>query len=174
MIKKIENPSEVVELYETSKLAEEINMLVGDVNAKVSALNEKLGNRKAEFTKIYQKFWNLMRWEYDHSVAHIKELDEKRDKVLAAYNKSSSLLNSQLAENSEKIREARKSTVNIDDAITKINGELVNIGIVDFSLQKHEQHLYRLAREGHPNCEFKTLSEGGKKKQSLPSCIFAS
>ncbi|PPU38396.1 AAA family ATPase [Xanthomonas arboricola] len=160
--KKIENPSETVELYETSKLAEEINILVGSVNARVSALNEKLGNRKAEFTKINQKFWNLMRWEYDHGVALIKGFDEKRDKVLAAYNKSSSLLNSQLAENSEKIREARKSTVNIDDAITKINGELVNIGIVDFSLQKHEQHLYRLAREGHPNCEFKTLSEGEK------------
>jgi wobble nucleotide-excising tRNase len=36
------------------------------------------------------------------------------------------------------------------------------VGITDFALKKHEDHLYRLSRNEETNCEFKTLSEGEK------------
>jgi wobble nucleotide-excising tRNase len=61
-----------------------------------------------------------------------------------------------------RIAETQKSTVNIDVAIRKINSELVNLGIIDFHIKKHDDRLYQLERPNGGTNSFQSLSEGEK------------
>jgi len=57
---------------------------------------------------------------------------------------------------------AKKGTVKIDEAVTKINSELMNIGVHDFKIKRHSDHLYKLERLEGGDGRFKSLSEGEK------------
>jgi wobble nucleotide-excising tRNase len=56
----------------------------------------------------------------------------------------------------------QKSTVNIEEAIVNINIGLVQIGISDFSIAKHNDTLYKIVRLGNSAADFSSLSEGEK------------
>lgn len=160
--RKRSTPSTVVELQLTKAIADELNALVTNVNTSISEHNKRIANKSAAKDEIKKQFWQLMRWEYDQSISYYEslksELRTTQDDCFAEATK----IDAALTELNLLIADTQKSTVNIDVAIGKINSELANLGILDFRIQKHNDHLYQLERAGGGANSFQSLSEGEK------------
>ena len=70
----------------------------------------------------------------------------------------------QIQEQKGIITSEQKNVINIDEAIENINALLLDLGITDFKIIKHEEEgLYRITRGDQTEEEiFKSLSEGEK------------
>ena len=72
--------------------------------------------------------------------------------------------NASLCINTQKntIAQLQKQTVNIDEAIGRINTTLLDIGITGFQIEKDEEHFYKITRDEKNENVFVSLSEGEK------------
>ncbi|BBI52257.1 hypothetical protein HORIV_46780 [Vreelandella olivaria] len=68
----------------------------------------------------------------------------------------------EIAAINQSISSLRKQTVNIEEAIENINNALIEIGVVGFSVVKHGESLYKVARTDTDSDAFHSLSEGEK------------
>ena len=159
---KHSKPSLAIELQNTSIAREEFNSLLRDINSEIKSHNLKLQNVKEERNKLKEEFWNLMRWEYDQTISawnnDSKNFDQWKNKAQA----DSVILNSNISEKQLKVAKLQKSTVNIESAIASINRGLFDLGITEFTLEKHKDILYKIVRTGVKSTEFSSLSEGEK------------
>lgn len=165
--KKIDSPSTQLVLNKTEEAIEKFNLVVTRINELVSAHNIKISDLDGARKEIKRRFWSLMRWEYDQSVVFNDGLVLQERGARQVHQEEDDGLNVLIKEQDQIIAEARKETVNIDEAITRINSELLNIGILDFSIKKYGDNLYQLQRLGGTGSGFKTLSEGEKMIISL-------
>lgn len=160
--KKRGTPSLPITLQSTETIVEELNELASSINLKIADHNRKIANKSAAMDGIKKQFWQLMRWEYDQSIFYYESLQSQLKTANDAYSKDLAKVNSSLLELESRITETQKVTVNIDVAIGKINIELVNLGILDFYIKKHNDHLYQLERPSGGTNSFQSLSEGEK------------
>lgn len=160
--KKRGTPSLPVTLQSTKIIVEELNALIASINLKIADHKKKIANKGAAKDEIKNRFWQLMRWEYDQSISFYESLQSQLKTVNDDYSTELSKVNTSLLEIGASISEAQKATVNIDVAIKNINFELVNLGILDFQIKKHNDHLYQLERTGGGTNSFQSLSEGEK------------
>ncbi|MBP6276505.1 MAG: AAA family ATPase [Limnohabitans sp.] len=160
--KKRGTPSLPVTLQSTKIIVEELNALIASINLKIADHKKKIANKGAAKDEIKNRFWQLMRWEYDQSISFYESLQSQLKTVNDDYSTKLSKVNASLLEIGASISEAQKATVNIDVAIKNINFELVNLGILDFQIKKHNDHLYQLERTGGGTNSFQSLSEGEK------------
>ena len=160
--KKRGTPSIPVTLKSTETIVEELNALASSINLKIANHNRKIANKSAAKDGIKKQFWQLMRWEYDQSFSYYESLQGQLKTANDAYSTGLAKVNTSLVELESRITETQKATVNIDVAIGKINIELVNLGILDFHIKKHDDHLYQLERPGGGTNSFQSLSEGEK------------
>jgi wobble nucleotide-excising tRNase len=160
--KKRGTPSLPVTLQSTEIVVEELNALVSGINLKIADHSRRIANKSAAKDEIKKQFWQLMRWEYDQSISYYESLQSQLKTVNDACSTDLAKVNSSLLELEALITEKQKATVNIDVAIGKINIELVNLGILDFKIEKHNDHLYQLERPGGGANSFQSLSEGEK------------
>jgi wobble nucleotide-excising tRNase len=140
--KKRGTPSLPVTLQSTTIILEELNTLISGINLKIADHNKKIANKGAAKDGIKNRFWQLMRWEYDQSISYYESLQSQLKTVNENYSTDLSKVNASLLEIGTHISEAQKATVNIDVAIRNINTELTNLGILDFQIKKHDDHLY--------------------------------
>lgn len=160
--KKRSTPSLPVTLQSTRIIVEELNALIVSINLKIADHNKKIANKGAAKEGIKNRFWQLMRWEYDQSISYYESLQSQLKTANDNYSTDISKVNASLLKIEAHISEAQKATVNIDVAIGNINTELINLGILDFEIQKHNDHLYQLKRPGGGTNSFQSLSEGEK------------
>lgn len=160
--KKRGTPSLPVTLQSTRIIVEELNALIASINLKIADHNKKIANKGAAKEGIKNRFWQLMRWEYDQSISYYESLQSQLKTVNDNYSIDLSKVNANLLKIEAHISEAQKATVNIDVAIRNINIELINLGILDFQIKKHNDHLYQLERPGGGTNSFQSLSEGEK------------
>ena len=161
---KVKTPSIQVSLQSITEIVDSINDIIDAVNSEITLYNQKIADIKGSKRKIRDKFWRLMRKEYN-SVIELYTASEKA--YMQIRNDSQKDLQAKISEinaNIELIKEARKETVNIDEAVENIKNGLIDIGITDFTIDKYseEEALYRLKRENSNEDVFKTLSEGEK------------
>lgn len=161
---KVKTPSIQVSLQPITEIVDSINDIIDAVNCEITLYNQKIADIKGSKRKIRDKFWQLMRKEYN-SVIELYTASEKA--YMQIKNDSQKDLQAKISEinaNIELIEEARKETVNIDEAVENIKNGLIDIGITDFTIDKYseEEALYRLKRENSNEDVFKTLSEGEK------------
>jgi wobble nucleotide-excising tRNase len=160
--RKMAQPSLQIALTKTSGIVKEINEKINASNIEISKYNTLISNRKSALNDIKAKFWSLMRDTHHHLIDSHKETSEKHAIKLDDNKSTIAQLESKVVATRKKISALQKETVNIDESVDRINQELANIGISDFELRKHKDHLYKLHREDSPDCEFKNLSEGEK------------
>lgn len=161
---KAKTPSIQVSLQPITTIIEDINDIIETANGEICLYNQRIADIKGSKNIIRDKFWKLMRKEYN-SVIELYVANEK------AYEQSVKKLQKELLTkttdintNIALIEEKRKKTVNIDEAVENIKNGLIDIGITDFTIEKYseEEALYRLKREDSNEDVFKTLSEGEK------------
>lgn len=164
---KLRNPILAVSLTSDGKgdALNEANKIIAEINEIIDLHNNKITNRSKELEKINEKFWILMRDQYNHDVESITLANKELRSDLNKLSKQKSDLGKEKIEKESIIVKQQKSTVNIDEAVKNINETLLDIGIQEFSIAKYseEEATYHLIRNdiGDVNV-FKTLSEGEK------------
>lgn len=161
---KIKTPSIPVALQPIKEIIESINSIIENANREIDLYNQKIANIKDSKSKIRDRFWQLMRNDFN-SIIDLYIANEK------AYEQSDKILQKEIQTKifeintkNELIEENRKKTVNIDEAVENIKNGLIDIGITDFTIEKYSEKeaLYRLKRDNSDEDVFKTLSEGEK------------
>jgi wobble nucleotide-excising tRNase len=159
---KKNSPSMNVSLESTRTEVANFNELLEAINAKISKHNEKLENIGAELNKLKGEFWDWMRWDYDQTISALDAQVATSNQKLAESKEREKVASGIIASKKNEISMLQKSTVNIEEAIDNINLGLVQIGISDFSIAKHNDTLYKIVRIGNSTADFSSLSEGEK------------
>ena len=164
LIDKEKTPSIKVSLQPINEIIESINRIIKNANNEISLYNQRIADIKGSKSKIKDRFWCLMRKEYN-SVIELYDANEKAyEQSVKNAQKELQTKTFEINTNTALIEENRKKTVNIDGAVNNIKNGLIDIGITDFTIEKYSEKdaLYRLKREDSDEDVFKTLSEGEK------------
>ena len=161
---KAKTPSIQVSLQPLEKIIASVNSIIENVNSEITLYNQRIADIKGSKSKIKDRFWRLMRKEYN-SVIELYVANEKAyEQSVKNTQRDLQTKTSEISNHTALIEENRKKTVNIDEAVENIKNGLIDIGITDFTIEKYseEDALYRLRRENSDEDVFKTLSEGEK------------
>lgn len=162
---KINTPSLSVILESSEDVVSNINKIIEEANQRILEYNKKIENIEASRNKIKEKFWDLMQIRFATIISDYNKKKKEYNNYVTEYDKKIDGFKKEIDNQQSIIRENQKRTVNIDEAIDNIKGALLDIGIIDFSIEKYsdEESLYHIKRAG---CEddhvFHTLSEGEK------------
>ena len=162
---KINTPSLSVTLESSEKVVSNINKIIEDANQRILEYNKKIENIEASRNKIKEKFWNLMQIRFDTIINDYNKKKKEHDNYVKEYNKKIDGFKEEIENQQSIIRENQKKTVNIDEAIDNIKRTLLDIGIMESSIEKYsdEESLYHIKRtDCEDNHVFQTLSEGEK------------
>jgi wobble nucleotide-excising tRNase len=159
---KIRSPKAPLSLVETSGLAADFNAEVDAINKRVGEFNDRLQNRQAALAKLKGEFWLLMRWQFDQTVSRFEQDRQVANQKLKDLDAEIEDMILNIAKVKEQITEAQKQTVNVDAAVDAINAGLLDLGIDDFSVNKHTDSRYRVVRAAGDKDAFHSLSEGEK------------
>lgn len=159
---KLDTPSIPITLKNTEELYLSVKQLIEQINTSIDEYNKKIRQRDENLKLVKNEFWLKMRLEYDSCISLYQSENTRLQKEKASIENQIRELNSQISEQKEIISINQALTVNIDDAIKNINNSLIDLGISDFSIKKHEEKLYSIIRNDDDKPIFKTLSEGEK------------
>ncbi|MCP4118643.1 MAG: AAA family ATPase [Desulfobacteraceae bacterium] len=160
--KKVETPSIQVSLVVTSKYIEDFNAIINLINKDISNHNKRLENIDNELATLKGKFWELMRWDYDQTIAPFLSETAISKKIISDAIDRKNNATKKVLEKRNEIANLQKTTVNIEEAVTNINHALSQLGIADFSIKRHSDELYKVIRTGNSDADFSSLSEGEK------------
>lgn len=159
---KIKSPSIPVELKSSKKVLEELNTIIQSVNVLIKEHNNKIDQKESALMEIKNAFWDLMRWDYDQTISSYISAKEASQRNIGLLNKYLSDLATEIKKYREIIIEQQKQTVNLEEAVMKINDGLIDLGIDNFKIEHHSDNLYKIVREGSDERIFRSLSEGEK------------
>lgn len=161
---KYRTPSLVISLEKLDDIVKNINTIIENVNSEIQEYNEKIDNKQRSLNEIKDRFWKLMRYDYDSVINLYLVAEKKYDQTMSDLQRELKKNQSSISEQKRIVSENRKKTVNIDEAVDNIKQGLIDIGISDFTIEKYsdEEALYHLKRENSSSNVFKTLSEGEK------------
>lgn len=162
MERKLNSPSNSIQISNTSTHLAELNAVIARINSKVDSHNALLQDKDASLTSIKNRFWMLMRWEYDQTISAADNFEKQEGAKIPKLNNELTELNKEIQNNGNAISENQKNTVNIEAAVESINKSLIDLGIDGFTIAKHSEQLYRIVRPGDSKDDFHSLSEGEK------------
>nr|WP_256732793.1 AAA family ATPase [Pseudomonas sp. P7548] len=159
---KLKSPSTPVTLSASGPAVKSINDVIATLNDLIREHNNKLSNKKKTKDDIKSRFWNLMRWDYDQTISAYTQSTSELQEEAGKANKDGKDIQRTIDNSHGQIANLRKQTVNIEESIQNINNGLLEIGIDGFSVVKHNDTLYRIARTTDQANAFHSLSEGEK------------
>lgn len=159
---KLTRPSLTVELYDTINYLLNFNDIITNINNRITIHNTKIENSASEKQKLKNQFWQLMRWDYNDIISKFAKENKSICDELGARKIEYQNLELKVTDIKTFISNLQKSVVNIDEAIANINNGLLELGITDFSIEKHNEFLYRIIRTENNKADFISLSEGEK------------
>ena len=160
--RKRDSPSTPEALEPTSAIVTEINNLISAINVAIDVHNQKIANQATEKTRLKSQFWSLMRWDYDQTLSTWSAQKKESTEKIASEKQKLEQARAAFASKRDEVAELQMQTVNIDGAVESINSSLEQLGISDFSIVRHTDVHYRLARAGSSEASFESLSEGEK------------
>ena len=160
---KIARPAQSVSLKSTTEKIEEINGLIEEENKKIREFNQKLADKQNTIEALKTEFWNIQRKEYDKDITDYQNIDRKLEKEKQDIGNEIKTLEDNIKQQNQIISECQKQTFNIDQKIEEINKHLLDFGIEDFKIARHDENYYRIQRDHEDSkTKFKSLSEGEK------------
>ncbi|RMM44290.1 hypothetical protein ALQ78_02974 [Pseudomonas syringae pv. aptata] len=159
---KTKTPSTPITLKSSRAAIASINEIIATLNNYIATHNDKLSNKKRTIDNIKARFWSLMRWEYAQTLSSYAESLKDLETESSSASKAVDDIEMAVKSSTANISSLRKQTVNIDESIQSINEALLEIGIDGFTVLKHGENLYRIARSGEKKNAFHSLSEGEK------------
>jgi len=178
--KREDAPAKIFDLELSSPEVEALNKFFEEIIAEIRVHNKKVRNKNKHKKEITNEFWEIMRWEYDPTIAAFTTQKKSFDEEIKLLKIEIKKLESDKQDQTKIIEDSQKETVNIDGAIININSRLRDLGIDGFEIGKASVDLqkldsdrkvignrklefYKLKRDtGANEDQFKTLSEGEK------------
>lgn len=160
--RKIQSPSEIVNITSTAELTAETNAIIKGVNEKIRLQNDKVRNRTKSLSDIKTKFWLLMRVQYENVISQFRDNYAGISKAIVSIQNEITTLDQSLETLQAKLRTEQAKTINISAAVRNIENGLADLGIDSFAIRNHEGNLYRIVRPGESENTFISLSEGEK------------
>ncbi len=164
---KQKDPSVKLSLNDTTELVAAFQACLNLINQDIEKHNERFDNIENELAALKNEFWLLMRWDYDQMISSYVSDKTVSDKLLQEAEERMANIVKADQEARSRIVDLQTSTVNIEEAVSNINSGLVNLGITSFSILKHGDARYRIARSDTDGEVFSSLSEGEKMIISL-------
>lgn len=159
---KYKSPSLTIALHDSTDMQKSVNTIIEKANKLIEEFNIKITQKEKALHSLKKDFWNIQRWEYNQTITAYEEGKRQHDiKQKKLKDDIEDICRTILAQKDIILAE-QQNVVNIDDAITRINAELLNLGIDDFMIIKYSENLYRISRGGSAGQIFKSLSEGEK------------
>jgi len=159
---KLKSPSQKITLSGSTSVIEKFNDFIESLNQTISTHNSKIDNKDNTLAEIKEQFWALMRWDYDQTIsAYLKDKIDIKKKIGELKTAEQEAEKSIITQKNV-IAEQQKKTINIEQSITFINNGLVELGLDDFSIDKHSDNLYKIKRSEQDADIFQSLSEGEK------------
>ena len=159
---KIKSPSLSKTLQQSTSKLDELNNVIKNINDSILQHNNNIDQKAKVRNSIKSSFWNLMRWEYNQTIDSYLNDKKTSDKKLKSLQTSIISYKTKISEQQSIIAEQQKQTVNIEEAISNINGGLIDLGIIDFKIENHSENLYKIVRGENNERVFRSLSEGEK------------
>lgn len=159
---KISNPKTEQTLTSSSNEIQLFNQVLDKINNEINSYNLRLRNKQETLNKLKAEFWNVMRWQYDQTLSRFEQDEKNYKQKDFELDKEITSIQSKIETEKQKIADAQRETVNIDEAINAINTSLQDIGIDSFKISKYSDNLYRIIRENSSEDTFRSLSEGEK------------
>lgn len=159
---KINTPSVAIKLENTSTILAELNSVIQKINVEIQEHNSNIDQIGKVKESIKSQFWQIMRWKYD---SDITSYNDEMEKITASINVKLSEINNaekNINEQKDLIAQFQKQTVNIDEAVERINAALLDMGISDFKIEKDNENFYKIKRGENSDKVFVSLSEGEK------------
>nr|WP_221439965.1 AAA family ATPase [Spirochaeta isovalerica] len=159
---KINAPSKIIALTDSSEMVDVLNNFITDINISITDHNDKIDNKETTLSNIKNKFWSIMRWDYDQTVSVYLKEKSSIEKNIKSIDDELENIDQKLLEQRKVAVEEQKKTINIEEAIGNINSGLTELGIDGFKIEKYKDELYQIKRSEECSETFKTLSEGEK------------
>jgi len=162
MRRKLENLSNSTVLTPTSNELADLNLVLERINSNVDSHNTLLQNKDAALAQIRNRFWLMMRWEYDQTISGAENFEIEEGAKISTFSGELVDLITEIRNNKDAILEHQKMTVNVEAAVEHINAALIDLGLDGFHIAKYSDQLYRIVRPGDSRDDFHSLSEGEK------------
>ena len=164
MEEKCKSPGTKVVIESHQELLDRLNEIISNANKIIEEYNTKLQNKQQEIEHIKDTFWEIQRFKYDQTVSLYTTTLNSHKQAINEIEHEYKEYTTQIQEQKGIITSEQKNVINIDEAIENINALLLDLGITDFKIIKHEEEgLYRITRGDQTEEEiFKSLSEGEK------------
>ena len=159
---KLDKPSNEITLNSIENETRELNDFIIILNNDIREHNNRIENKQQTKEKIKEKFWKIMRLEYNSKIAQYEKEYQEINTNIKEVEKEIDIINSEIENYDTKIQNQQANMVNLEEAITNINKGLNELGIEGFKIVKYSENLYRIEREEHQEGQFSTLSEGEK------------
>ncbi|QUG77298.1 AAA family ATPase [Erwinia sp. E602] len=164
--RKISSPSESIFLNIDQEILNGFIKQVNDLNQKIEYHNKKIDNYDDECEMLRKDLLSHLRLMNESSINRYHEQSNELDELIEKLDKEVESINNKNKQLQSENRLKSSEVVNIEETISHINDSLISLGIMGFTLIKHqdESETYRLHREGQSNTKsvFKSLSEGEK------------
>lgn len=157
---KIKTPSQKVVLDDSSNAVQTFNSFIENINKSITQHNAKIDNIDDSTADIKRRFWELMRWDYDQTISAYTKFSVDTKKKQSEIAGTIAEINEKMDLQRKVVAEHQKETINISEAIAKINNGLIELGIDSFHIVKHSENHYKIARDKESGETFHTLSEG--------------
>ena len=157
---KIKSPSTHVEITSIEYKIKEINSTISEINKLIKSHNQKVANKGETLSEIKNRFWTLMRWNYEGQIASYSNSLVQKVRIKNDYEKTMQTTKENLSETLKRIRDEQQKTVNISEAVERIKNGLIDLGIDGFTIENHRDNRYRIVRPSGSHKTFQSLSEG--------------
>ena len=77
--RKVKNPSQKIQLKNSKEAIDKLNEFIKEKDQKRKEHNSKIDNKAQALEQIKNNFWEIMRWDYDQTIASYQQ-NEKDDK----------------------------------------------------------------------------------------------
>jgi len=161
---KIQNPSNTVNLENSTYELNELNTIIQRVNTEITQHNNNIDNKNKVREEIKTNFWKAMRHKYKGYIESYQKQEEKIKIKIDTLDTQIKDITSEITLYNTQISAQQKNTINIEEAVQNINNNLQQVGIDDFSVCKtSDSDYYFLKRTSDDKTgSFKTFSEGEK------------
>ena len=164
-INKIQNKlgqlSQSFLLDTTENKINEIKHFISEKNDEIEELNKKIkhSNETKEYLKV--EFWKVQRKELVSYISDYKKDNKKLADEKKVISDRIAEINKEIKVQNNIVSEQQKNITNIEETIEKINNHLLDFGITNIEIIKHDENQYCIKRD-YEQPQFKSLSEGEK------------
>ena len=160
---KISNLTQKIKLASTKEEIDVINIFFTEIITAIKSYNAKIASISKSKKDLQDLFFERIRWDKRDEIKTYSTNQTIKDKDISTLLNEIKKIETNIADNNNKINNLNASTQNLKVAINNINLGLEKFAIEDFKIiEAVDREGYYQLKRNNREAEFKSLSEGEK------------